>query len=840
MHFTVSYRLTLRSLLPLLFLSFSFNGIAQVPTVQDCLGAIPVCQNTYNQPLSYQGTGNYPNEINPNQTCPQSCMDGEKNSVWYVISVQESGLLRFVITPVSPADDYDWAVYNITTMECSQIYNSAAFMQSSCNAAGGPGYQGATGISSANGGTKNCNNGGNTNKWNSDLPVNAGDTYVLCVSNWTQTQSGYLLDFSASTANIFDDVPPTIASVNTQIGCAGATEIDFMFSENVSCFSISPADFKLIGPDGTVHNATTVNGVGCEAGGEQEKFFTLGFYPPMYENGEYELKLTGDIVDLCGNNSQPHSKFFTVTLDPLPTITSGPADASVPVGGDASFTVEAIGDTSYRWQFRPNSGTFWQPLNEAPPYSGTRTPTLHISPATFELGMYQFRCIVSGECIPPTQSAAATLFVGDQLAASAQASPDHICYGSSSTLDVNAFGGNVQQPYTYLWSGPNGWTSTQKNPVVTPTETTTYTVEVNDGFNPATAQVTVVVMPLPLANAGRDTTISYGTFTSLHGSATIGSPPFTYQWQPADSLWNPNVQNPNTRKLRGSTLFSLVVTDDNGCISQADQVTVSVSGGPLALSPVASPSTICIGDSAVLSALGSGGNIATYQYIWKVNGEEISTEPEIVVSPQSTTTYTILLDDTFNQTERQITVNVNPLPVVNLLKPEYILENGIIQLCVYDTLMLDAGNTGAAYLWQDGGTQQYHMALTSGITFDLQEFSVQVTDATTGCINHDTVMVMFTFTACSYGLEEVLPQDLMKIFPNPAQHSVTVSLDGPTDIYKVVLTDLSGRTVFERKINKNVTGILNTTIDLTPFQKGTYLVKITASKGILVKKLIIN
>ena len=843
--FTMTFSILVRSTLRIAFItliSMLFTGkvAAQVPTEQDCLGAIPVCQNTYNQPLSYQGTGNYPNEINPNQTCPQSCMDGEKNSVWYVISVKESGMLSFVITPVSPSDDYDWAVYNLTHMECSQIFNSAAFMQSSCNAAGGAGYQGATGISSASGGTKNCNNGGNTNKWNSDLPVNAGDTYVLCVSNWTQTQSGYLLDFSASTANIFDDVPPTIASVNTQIGCAGATELSFVFSENIRCLSVSPADFHLIGPDGTEHTVSTVSGAGCEAGGEQEKFFTIGFYPPMLEDGEYELQLSGNVIDLCSNTSIPHSKFFTVALDPLPTIISDPEDASVPIGEEATFTVEAIGDTSYRWQFRPNASTFWQPLNEAPPYSGTRTSTLSVFPATFELGMYQFRCIVSGDCTPPAPSGAATLFVGEQLAASAQASPGEICFGSSTTLDVNAFGGNVQQPYTYLWSGPNGWSSTLKNPVVSPAETSTYTVEVYDGFNPATSQVTVIVMPLPVANAGRDTTISYGTFTTLHGSASIGTPPYAYQWQPADSLWNPNVQNPNTRKLRGSTLFNLIVTDGNGCISLTDQVTISVSGGALALSPVASPGTICLGDSTRLSALASGGNNTTYKYLWKLGEDEISTAPEIIVSPQTTTTYTIILDDTFNQVQREVTVQVDPLPVVNLVKPEYILENGIIQLCVYDTLMLDAGNAGADFLWQDGANQQYYMALTSGIAFDFQEFSVRVTDANTGCVNRDTVSIMFTFTACSYGLEELLPQDLMKIFPNPAHQSVTVSLDGPADTYLVAFNDLIGRTLFQHTIDKNIVGVLNTVFDLRTYQPGTYLVKISSSRGMLVKKLIIN
>ena len=127
----------------LLILVFAFGfGIqllAQVPTVQDCLGAIAVCQEIYVEPIVYTGSGNYPNEINPNQTCPNSCMDGETNSVWYIFTVQQSGILRLAIDPEDPNEDYDWAVYDLTTMRCDQIYNSAAQMQGSCNAAGGAG-----------------------------------------------------------------------------------------------------------------------------------------------------------------------------------------------------------------------------------------------------------------------------------------------------------------------------------------------------------------------------------------------------------------------------------------------------------------------------------------------------------------------------------------------------------------------------------------------------------------------------------------------------------------------------------------------------------------------------
>ena len=82
------------------YLSFLFSFLfllvelkAQVvPNNQDCLGAIPVCQGIYVQNNSYIGTGNIPNEINPGNSC---LLSGEKNDVWYVFTVQTSGILNF-------------------------------------------------------------------------------------------------------------------------------------------------------------------------------------------------------------------------------------------------------------------------------------------------------------------------------------------------------------------------------------------------------------------------------------------------------------------------------------------------------------------------------------------------------------------------------------------------------------------------------------------------------------------------------------------------------------------------------------------------------------------------
>lgn len=825
----------------ILFLtSYSSRLIAQIPTVQDCLGAIPVCQDIYVQPIVYGGQGAYPNEINGSQTCPRSCMDGETNSIWYVISVKTGGMLRFVISPVVVDDDYDWGVFNLNDYECSDIYNNAAFMQSSCNAAGGGGFHGATGVSTPNGGAGNCNGMGPTNKWNGDMPVQAGDTYVLCVSNWTPTSSaGYTLDFSASTADIFDDVPAVITAIDTVRGCSGSATVDFDFNENILCSSIQASDFTITGPDG-LHYVDAVNGAGCLAGGTQEKFFSLSsFTPPITITGTYTINMVGDVEDLCLNPGMSPPVDFYAEMDPLPQVTDGPYDELVPIGASATFHVETIGTHTYRWQVRQDGG-FWTNLNEGTPYTGTTTSTLTINPATINLGENQYRCIVSGDCTPPSQSQPATLFVGDALAASASANPEVICLGETTSLDVNAIGGNILQPYSYTWSSPDGWSSTLESPTVEPVETTTYTVIVDDGYNPVSVQVTVYVNPLPVAEAGDDASIFHGTFTTLQGSVPGGTPQFIYNWQPSDSLWDNTIQNPVTRKLRGATIFTLVVTDGNGCTGASDMVTINIIGGPLSASPSAQPNTICLGDTARLFALPSGGDTASYTYSWKVNGEEFSTLVSPIVVPDENTTYTLIVDDGSNSITRSVTVTVNPLPAINLYKPEYYIVDNVIQACVFDSLSLDPGFINGTYLWSNGSSSFSNTVATSGISFDYQKHYIKVTDNATGCVNNDSVSVAFTFTACSYGIQEMPLNDLVKIYPNPASNSVTLSIDGSEGNFSIEMTDLTGRSILKQDIKKTNTGIYNHLIDLSSISNTTCLIRISSKSGNIVRKLVIS
>ena len=56
-------------------------------------------------------------------------MDGEKNDVFYIITVQTNGLLRFKLTPNNPNNDYDWAVFNMTNADCPELYPNAHQLQ---------------------------------------------------------------------------------------------------------------------------------------------------------------------------------------------------------------------------------------------------------------------------------------------------------------------------------------------------------------------------------------------------------------------------------------------------------------------------------------------------------------------------------------------------------------------------------------------------------------------------------------------------------------------------------------------------------------------------------------
>lgn len=211
--------------------------------------------------------------------------------------------------------------------------------------------------------------------------------------------------------------------------------------------------------------------------------------------------------------------------------------------GTGPYTLTATAGDTYLWN------------------TGANTQSIEVNPASTTT--YNV-LVTNGPC---SASASITIDVVYVSAGANQA----ICLGGSAQLQATVSG---LTPTTYSWS-PAGSLSnaTIANPIATPVENTTYTVTIDGTY---TANVTVTVRPVPVANAGNIVTIFVGQSAVLTGSATGGTPSYSYLWTPGNFTTQAITVSPAV-----TTTYYLTVFDAFGCSSSQAEVTVTVNDLPL-------------------------------------------------------------------------------------------------------------------------------------------------------------------------------------------------------------------------------------------------------------------
>ena len=120
---------------------------------------------------------------------------------------------------------------------------------------------------------------------------------------------------------------------------------------------------------------------------------------------------------------------------------------------------------------------------------------------------------------------------------------------------------------TYTWEFGDDVRSSLSSPDYRYSAPGTYRVKMiavtSTGLCRDSVERDVTVFPLPNAFAGRDTTISSG-----HGAILRASGGVSYSWSPPDGLSNSMVYNP-VAKPEQNTLYTVTVTDANGCVNTA-------------------------------------------------------------------------------------------------------------------------------------------------------------------------------------------------------------------------------------------------------------------------------
>lgn len=153
----------------------------------DCSNMTAICSNA---PISTLSTGpGISAEGCSGSVCPAG---GENHSNWYTFTAQTTGTLAVTVTPVTPADDYDFAIYG-PGATCGSLGSPIR-----CSDAGTTGTTGASGTGGApanNDLTEDVNGNGILQILN----VVAGQSYIMVVDKWSPAgATGYTLSFGGT------------------------------------------------------------------------------------------------------------------------------------------------------------------------------------------------------------------------------------------------------------------------------------------------------------------------------------------------------------------------------------------------------------------------------------------------------------------------------------------------------------------------------------------------------------------------------------------------------------------------------------------------------------------
>jgi len=298
---------------------------------------------------------------------------------------------------------------------------------------------------------------------------------------------------------------------------------------------------------------------------------------------------------------------------------------------------------------------------------------------------------------------------------------------------------------------------------------------------------------LPIVDLGVDTTICEGTTLTLNAGN-----------QGALFLWNTGA---NTQSITIDTagLYSVVVTNSNHC-SQRDTLSLSVNPKPIL--NLGNDTSFCDNSVLLLNAGSAGDTI-----IWNTGARTQS----IAVDTSGIYSVTIIAANGCSNTD-SIAVTVDEAPIVNLGNDTTVFLG--------NTITLNAGSSGASYLWNTGAhTRSINVSQTG-------TYSVSVLSAINFCYGTDTIVVTFIEDNTSIG-NPTKAEAQIKVFPNPAQDYIQIQLN--LELLKnkeIVIVDVSGRIVKSLLVDKEMI-----VIDISELTSGNYIINVANGASVkFVKK----
>ncbi|OFY85709.1 MAG: hypothetical protein A3F72_12220 [Bacteroidetes bacterium RIFCSPLOWO2_12_FULL_35_15] len=736
---------------------------------QDCGNAAILCNNNpFSQGTSSAGAGAvFGNASNENLSALGCLASDERQSKWYKFTIGCTGTIEFLVDPNDNANDYDWAVYDITTSGCALTPGGAAAggaTQVACNYSGCPGNTGILNpltdpctitnytTCEAAGGPGNCS-GADIGQFSIAPPtLTAGHTYALIIDNFSLSNAGFAFSWlSGGTATIGPDANYTYANPSCGV-----------FNFTKSCATINSTFLWTFGDGGT---STLQN--------PSHTYVTGGTYI-------ISLQVTDALG--CINTSSQTVAFLT------PLATATPASQSICSGTSTSIALSStVIGTTYAWTVS-ETGVSGASAGSGSSIAQTLTLTGAVAgTATYTITPTAAGCVGATITVTITVNPSATIVLSSAVGTNAQT----VCaLAAIANITYTVGGAGTGAGVTGLPAGVTGaFAGTTFTISGTPTATGTfnYVVTTTGTCTQATATGTIIVNPnatITLTSAAATTAqtlcvstaitnITYTVGGGGTGAGVTGLPAGV-----TGSFAGGVFTISGTPTATGT--FNYTVTTTGSC-------TQATALGTITVNPNASITlTSAVGSNAQTICLTSPVTTITYTVGGGGTGAGVTGLPAGVSGSFAGSTFTISGTPTATGTFNYVVTTTGTCTQVTALGTIIVNPNATITLTsaiatTAQTLCVSTAITNITYTIGGGGTGAGVTGLPAGVTGSYAGgiFTISGTPTATGTFNYTVTTTGTCTQATALGTITVTPNATITLTSAVGTNAQTICLTSP-------------------------------------------------------------
>ena len=585
---------------------FNFLISDNLDRANHCMDAEPFCTtNVYNFPAlnsGYSWSG-------PNYGCLGSSPTN-KHSFWYYMRIGVAGDITIKIEASFDVDFALWGPFSDQTTPCPTEAGQAGLLTADCTSCPNN-TTNATFYPSGN--LHDCSFDARHYEYAHVVNGQVGQYYILLITNYSGTDGEITFQKYAGDGETDCSILPPMVN-NDGPYCLGET-----------------INLTAVGQTGATYSWTGPNG------------FTSTEQNPSIPNCTQAMSGTYTCTITVGGQTNSATTSLIVLSLPTASFTATTVCAGNPTEFHSTATVTGQHFAGYQWNFG----------------DGQTGEGEDVSHTYAEPGQYRVLHTVttSNGC---AGSVSETITVVEAPVAEFTATT--VCQGETTHFTSTSVG---EQISGYQWNFGDGETGTGETANHTYTEAGTYqvtlTTEGSGGTcsDEATHTVTVYATPAPVATAS-PVSVQYAE------SSTITVNPgaegtFTYHWEPADMVTDPDSQTTQTVSLTESQIYTVIVTNTQGGCTTTAIVAVSMDGSNMTATATADQYELCEGDNTTLHAIPLAGT-GNYSYTWSpANTLSSATSQNPVASPGvGTTTYSCHVTDGIVDADVSVNITVHP------------------------------------------------------------------------------------------------------------------------------------------------------------------------------------